>query len=105
MRIRRNDMVVALGGKNAVPGKTGKVLEVMPKRGRAIVEGFSLAKKAMRKTQDRPQGGIVEKELSIPLSKLSLFCPNCKKGVKTGWKTEGDRKIRKCRRCGHPFDS
>jgi len=105
MRIRRNDMVVAVGGKNAVPGKTGKVMEVLPKRNMAIVEGFSLVKKALRKTQDRPQGGIGEKESQIPVCKLLLFCPNCKKGVRTGWKQEGERKIRKCRKCSHPFDS
>ncbi|MEI6217435.1 MAG: 50S ribosomal protein L24 [bacterium] len=105
MRIRRGDTVVALCGKNAVAGKTGKVLKIMPEKGRALVEGFNLVKKAMRKTQDNPQGGISEKEMSMPLSKLSLFCPNCKKGVRTGWKTEGDRKIRKCRKCSHPFDA
>jgi len=105
MRIRRGDTVVALGGKNAVAGKTGKVLKILPEKGRAIVEGFNLVKKAMRKTQDNPQGGISEKEMSMPLSKLSLLCPNCKKGVRTGWKIEGNRKVRKCRKCAHPFDA
>ena len=105
MRIRRGDMVVAQSGRNAEGGKQGKVLTVLPGKGMAIVEGFNLVKKAMRKTQDNPQGGISDKELPMPLSRLSLFCPNCKKGVRTGWKTEGERKIRKCRKCEHPFDA
>lgn len=105
MRIRRGDTVVARSGRNAVAGKTGKVLTVLPERGLAIVEGFNLVKKAIRKSQDNPRGGISEKEQPMPLSKLSLFCPNCKKGVRTGWKAEGERKIRKCRKCAHPFDA
>lgn len=105
MRIRRGDMVVARSGRNAVAGKTGKVLSVQAESGTAIVEGFNLVKKAVRKGPDNPQGGISEKELAMPLSRLALFCPNCKKGVRTGWKTEGERKIRKCKKCAHPFDT
>ena len=106
MRIKRNDIVVVTSGKDATPpGKTGKVMQVVPKKGMVIVEGFGLVKKALRKTQDRPQGGIGEQESPIPICRLLLFCPNCKKGVRTAWKTEGERKIRKCRKCSHPFDS
>ena len=105
MRIRRGDTVVARSGRSAGAGKIGKVLTVLPESELAIVEGFNLVKKAMRKTEQNPQGGISEKELPLPLSRLALFCPNCKKGVRTGWKTEGERKIRKCRKCAHPFDT
>ena len=103
MRIKRNDTAVALSGRDA--GKSGKVLKVLRDKGVAIVEGINLVKKAMRRTQDRPQGGIGEKEMPMPLSRLALFCPTCKKGVRTGCKKEGERKIRKCRKCGHPFDA
>lgn len=105
MRIRRGDTVVARSGRNATAGKVGKVLTVMPTSRLAVVEGFNLVKKAMRKTQDNPNGGISEKEQPLPMSRLALFCPNCKKGVRTGWKTEGERKVRKCRQCSHPFDT
>ncbi|MEI6971521.1 MAG: 50S ribosomal protein L24 [bacterium] len=105
MRIRRGDTVVARSGRNAAAGKTGKVLTVMPEKRMAVVEGFNLVKKALRKTQDNPAGGISDKELPLPLSRLALFCPNCKKGVRIGLKSEGERKVRKCKQCGHPFDA
>ena len=105
MRIRRDDIVVAVTGKNAAQGKTGKVLRVLPRKGKAIVEGFSMVKKALRRNQDHPQGGIGDQESPVPLSKLLLHCPECKKGVRVGVKTEGGKKIRKCRKCGHQFDN
>ena len=105
MHIRRNDIVVAIAGRDAGSGKTGKVLHVMHGSGKAIVEGLQLVKKAMRRSQERPQGGIGEKEAPIPVCKLQLFCPTCKKGVRVRVQLEAERKVRKCRKCGHPFDS
>lgn len=102
-RIRKNDAVIAVSGTSA--GKSGKVLQVLPAKGRAIVEGLNLVKKCMRKTQDNPQGGIAEKEAPIALSNLMLQCPDCKKGVKISRSRDGDKSIRKCRSCGHAFDS
>lgn len=101
-KIRKNDVVEAIAGGSR--GKTGKVLQVFPASGRAIVEGLNLVKKHTRKTQDRPQGGIVDKEAPIALSKLMLHCPACKKGVKIHRLTEAGKRVRKCRKCGHSFD-
>jgi large subunit ribosomal protein L24 len=101
-RIRKNDIVVAVSG--AGRGKTGKVIG-MGSGGRVLVEGLRLVKKALRKSQERPTGGIVEKEAPVALSNLMPYCPHDKKGVRVKFVTEGDRKIRKCRRCGHAFDS
>ena len=68
--IKKNDEVVVLSGTQR--GKRGKVLEVLRQRGRVIVEGVNLIKKAERKTQDRPQGGIVEREGALHISKIML---------------------------------
>ena len=103
MKLRKNDIVVAISGADA--GKTGKVLEVLPKQGRLLVEGLHMVRKALRKTQDAPKGGIVEKESPIATSNLMLFCPECKRGAKTSRVTDGDRRVRKCRRCGHQFEN
>lgn len=89
----------------ASKGKTGKVLQVLPSRGVALVEGLNLQKKTLRKSQDNPQGGISEKEGPIALSNLLLYCPNDKKGVRVGRAREGSQLIRKCRLCGHAFDA
>ena len=73
--IKRGDVVQALSGDDATKGKTGKVLRVLRKKGKAVVEGFNLVKRHMRKTQDNPEGGIVEKEAPIALSKLRVYSP------------------------------
>jgi len=100
-RVRRNDTVVAVSGVAA--GTTGKVLQILGSR--AIVEGLNLGKKALRKTQDNPQGGIAEKECPIAVSNLMPYCPECKKGARLSRARESGRSIRKCRACGHAFDS
>jgi len=102
-RVKKNDTVMAIAG--ASMGKTGRVLQILPFRGRAVVEGLNLVKKTMRKSQDNPQGGIMEKESSIAVSNLLLFCPDCKKGVRSARAREGGRSLRRCKLCGHHFDS
>ncbi len=64
--IKKGDMVLAITGDNK--GKTGKVLQVLGER--ALVEGLNFVKKHMRKTQDNPQGGVIEKEAPINISNL-----------------------------------
>lgn len=103
MHIKRDDMVVAISGKHAGTAKTGKVLQVYPRRQVALVEGFNLVKKALRKSEDNPQGGIGEKEGPIAVSNLLLYCPNCKRGVRTS-RAKGDKgSVRKCKKCDHEF--
>ena len=104
MHIRKNDIVIPTSGSSALGGKTGKVLQVITGKNRAIVEGINMVKKHMRKTQDNPKGGIVEKEAALPISNLMLYCPQCKKGVRIARVKEADKKVRKCKKCGHPFD-
>ncbi|MDD3921685.1 MAG: 50S ribosomal protein L24 [Eubacteriales bacterium] len=103
--IRRNDLVVARSGTAAADGKTGKVLQVFPRRGRAVVEGFNFIHKTLRKSQDNPQGGIIRKEASLAISKLMLYCPHCKQGVRISRRiTDQGRKVRQCKQCQHAFD-
>lgn len=101
-RIKKNDTVIAVSGANA--GKSGKVLHVETVKGRILVEGVNMVKKTLRKSQDNPQGGIVEKESSVQASNLMLYCPDCKKGVRASRKKDGDRSTRNCKLCGHSFD-
>ncbi len=72
IRLKKGDVVRAVAGEDAGTNKTGRVLFVDPKRQRAIVEGFNLVKKHMRKSQDNPQGCIVEKEAPIHISNLKI---------------------------------
>ena len=68
--IKKGDTVKVIAGDEK--GKSGKVLEVNPQTGRAFVEGLNIVKKHMQKTQDNPQGGIIEKEASIAISNLKV---------------------------------
>lgn len=75
MHVRRGDIVRARSGADADGKKTGKVLKVYPATGRALVEGFNFVKKALRKSQDNPNGGIVTKEAPLAASKLVVVTP------------------------------
>ena len=68
--IKKNDEVVVLSG--AQQGKRGKVLEVLRERSRVIIEGVNFIKKASRKSQEQPQGGIIEREGALHISKVML---------------------------------
>jgi large subunit ribosomal protein L24 len=97
-RIKKGDMVTVLSGKDR--GKSGKVLEVWPDRERALVEHLNLLKHFERRSQQNPQGGVIEREGSIALSKLAPSCPHCHKPARIGWSVAGDgQKQRICRRC------
>jgi large subunit ribosomal protein L24 len=68
--VKKNDEVVVLTGTQQ--GKRGKVLQVLRDRSRVIIEGVNLIKKAARKSQEQPQGGIVEREGALHISKVML---------------------------------
>ena len=105
MHIRRNDIVLVRAGREAEGKKTGKVLQVMPGKAKAVVEGLNFLYKALRKSQERPKGGIIKKEGPIAISNLMLFCPHCKDGVRVARvRGENGKVSRKCKTCGHLFD-
>ena len=79
IHVRRGDIVKAISGEDAAGQKTGKVLKIYPKKGRALVEGFNFVKKHTRKSQDNPNGGIVTKEAPLALSKLAVVTRAVKK--------------------------
>lgn len=97
-RVKKGDTVVVLSGKDK--DKSGKVLQVWPDRERALVERVNLVKHFERKTQQTPNGGIVEREGSLALAKLAVMCPRCQKPSRIGWtvSSSGDKQ-RVCRRC------
>jgi large subunit ribosomal protein L24 len=103
--IRKNDMVYVRTGKDK--GKTGKVLSVDAAKGRAIVEGVALVKHFIRPDRSKNvQGGVMEKESMIPLSRLMLYCPECAQGVRSRAKKLGDgTPARACAKCGMVFES
>ena len=97
-RIRKGDTVSVLSGKDR--GKSGKVLQVWPEAGRALVERINLVKHFDRRTQQNQAGGIIEREGAIALAKLALVCPKCRKPARVGWSVISEQEKRRvCRRC------
>ena len=68
--VKKNDEVVVISGNHK--GETGRVLQVFPEKGHVLVEGVRMIKKHARKSQDRPEGGIIEKEVPIHISHVKL---------------------------------
>lgn len=101
-KIKKNDMIVVLAGRDK--GKTGKVLALLPRRSRAIVEGVNFVKKHTRRTRENEKGGIVQKESTIDISNLALFCKGCNRPTKVGFNILKDgTKMRFCKRCKEVF--
>ena len=97
MKIKKGDTVKVISGNYR--GKTGKVLMVLPKRNRAIVEGINFIKRHTRPSQKNPQGGIIEREASINISNLMLVVNNTP--TRVGYtRLEDGKKVRLAKKIG-----
>lgn len=102
-KVKKGDTVVVLSGKSS--GRQGKVIKVLPKKDRVLVERVNMIKRHQRPTKTS-QGGIVEKEAAIHISNVALYCPKCARGVRVGYKLHDDgAKVRVCKRCGEEFEA
>ena len=97
-RIRKNDVVIVRRGNDA--GKTGTVKSVDTKEGTAIVTGLNMKKKAVRRTERTPQGGFVDIEAPIPLSKLMPYDEEAKKGSRVSTAMKDGKKARQLKTSG-----
>jgi large subunit ribosomal protein L24 len=101
--VRRGDTVAVIAGRER--GKRGKVLRVLPDRGRVLVEKVNMLKKHQRPTQKLRQGGIIEREGTLALSNVMLVCSHCDKPTRAGTRALADgRRQRVCKRCNEPVD-
>ena len=98
MKLRKGDTVKILSGNDK--GKTGEVLEVIPKTEKIIVKGVNIRKKSVKPRRQGEQGGIISSEASIHSSKVALVCPKCGKATRVGYEVEKDEKVRVCKKCG-----
>ena len=104
MRIRKDDQVVVIGGKDR--GKSGRVLRTDPKRRRVYVEGLNVVKRhqrprSLKDTQRGAEaGGIIEKEGPIDISNVMLLDPSDNKPTRVGVVREGARRRRVAKRTG-----
>ena len=101
MKIRRDDTVVVLAGRDK--GKQGKVLVADPKSNTVIVEGVQVASRHQKARKQGEQSGIVKKETPIFASKVMLVCPKCGKPTRVGHTVVDGKKFRACKKCGASF--
>lgn len=97
--VKKNDLVTVVAGKEK--GKTGKVLTVISKKNRIIVEKVNFIKRHSRPSAKNRQGGIIEREGTIHISDVMILCSKCNKATRVGKKyLEDGKKARICRKCG-----
>ena len=104
--IKKDDQVRVMNGKSR--GHQGRVIRVMPREGRVMVEGAAMAKKHQRTQGKRSQsgsqlqqGGIIDTESFIDISNVQIVCKSCGRPTRVGHRLEADgSKVRLCRKCG-----
>ena len=95
--IRKDDEVQVVSGKDR--GRRGRVVRVLPREGRIMVEGVARAKKHARPSKQRQQGGIIDVELFVDISNVQVVCRSCGQPSRVGYRIDGDEKVRICRKC------
>lgn len=92
MKIRKNDNVIVLKGKDR--GKTAKVLVAMPREGKVLLEGLNIAKKRIKASRTGKKGQVVEVSMPVNVSNVALIDPKTKKPTRVSFKVVKDKKVR-----------
>jgi large subunit ribosomal protein L24 len=107
-KLKVGDTVEVIKGKErsaATPAaKRGKILAIDKEAERAQVEGLRLVKRHMKRTAQNPEGGIVEKPGTIAVPNVAFVCPKCDKPTRVGFRMDGDKKKRFCKKCDTTID-
>jgi large subunit ribosomal protein L24 len=97
MKLVKNDEVKVVTGKDK--GKTGKIEKVFTKEVKVLVSGVNQYKKHMKAREQGQQSEIITITKPLPVANVQLICPKCKKITRVGYKMEGEKKVRICRKC------
>jgi large subunit ribosomal protein L24 len=101
MKLKKGDKVRVLQGKDR--GKEGVIMRAIPSTGKVIVDGVNVAKRHQRATRATMQGGIIDRDMPIPVSSVAIIC-STDGPTRIGYRFEdtpaGPRKVRVCRKCG-----
>lgn len=104
IQIKKDDKVKIIAGKDK--GKVGKVLQVIRKKKRLLVENINIVKRHTKPSAQNRQGGILESEAAIHWSNVMLMCSKCIEPVRVQKKTLDDGKtVRICRKCNEIIDA
>lgn len=97
MKIKKNDNVMITTGKDR--GKTGKVLQVLPKEDKVVVQSLNMRKVHARPKKQGEKGQIISKETPVNISNVMIVCPKCAKPARIGFLLEKGSKSRVCKKC------
>lgn len=97
MKLKKEDTVQIIAGKDK--GKSGRVIRIDHDKGRIIVQGLNMVKKAMKPKSQNDKGGIIDVEASLDVSNVMIVCKKCGP-TRIGVKLDGDSKVRFCKKCG-----
>jgi large subunit ribosomal protein L24 len=104
MHVRKGDQVVVIAGKEK--GKRGRVLRLLTAKGRVVIERINMVKRHTKPSQREPRGGIVEKEGSVEMSNVALWCGKCAAPRRARVEViEGQKKRRICAKCSTAFET
>jgi large subunit ribosomal protein L24 len=107
MKLKKDDPVIVVRGNRKDKGKIGKIIRIIPDKQRVVVEKAHIIKEYVRPNpQKNIQGGIVEREGSMPLASVMFYCKECELGVRIGYQVSDDMNIKQriCKKCGVVID-
>jgi large subunit ribosomal protein L24 len=101
-KLRKGDKVKVIAGNDR--GREGEVVRVYPQEGRILVKGVGMITRHQRPTQRQREGGIIEREGTIPMNSVLVICPECDKPTRVGFQiAETGEKLRLCKQCQKTF--
>ena len=96
IKLRKNDTVQVISGRDR--GKSGRIVRIDRAKGRAVVAGLNMVKKAVKQRKQNDKAGITSVEAPLALAKLMIVCRKCGP-TRIRWKIEGERRSRICAKC------
>ncbi len=103
VKIRKDDTVQVISGREADKGKRGKVIKVLPDEGKVVIAGINIRKKHQKQVQAQGRTlkpGIIEFEAPLAIGNVMLVCPKCDNPVRVGVEREDNESRRICKNCG-----
>ncbi len=107
VKIRKDDTVEVISGREADKGKRGKVIKVLPDEGKVVISGINVRKKHQKQVQAQGRTlkpGIIEFEAPIFIGNVMLVCPKCDNAVRVGVHREDNESQRICKNCGNVIE-
>ena len=102
IKLKKGDKVKVMSGKDK--GREGKIEKVIPQKGLVLLPGINIYKKHVKGSQGQ-KGGIYDIPRPLPISKVALVCPKCKKTTRVGWRVVENEKERVCKKCQKQIDT